>query len=352
MSKNSHPLLKKGAYFSDIHFGKKANSHLHNEDCMNYITWFCENVQDDPEIDHIVFMGDWFENRSAINIATMKVAYLAAKKLNDLGLPVYFIIGNHDLYHRHTRETHSLMAYHEFDNFEIIEELTIKDNVHGGLLLCPFLFHQEYPQLKKHKKINTWAGHFEFRGFVVTGADMRMPTGPEAKDYVGPDFIFSGHFHKRQIQEHVIYIGNTFPMDYGDAGDFNRGMMVYDYIEKEPVFYDWVECPKYIKTTLSDIIDKSVQLVEQARVRCVVDIPISFEEYSFLKDKFHDDYQLREITMEESPEIANALSETETTVDTNSLKSVNELVLQMLGEIKSDHIDNTVLTEEYNALKA
>ena len=41
----------KGAYFTDIHWGKKANSIQHNEDCMNFIDWFCAQVKSDPSID-------------------------------------------------------------------------------------------------------------------------------------------------------------------------------------------------------------------------------------------------------------------------------------------------------------
>ena len=96
--------LKKAACMTDIHFGKKANSEEHNKDCLRFIDWFCDFVKADPEIDHIMFLGDWNENRSALNIATLNFSYQGAKKLNELGLPVFFIIGNHDMYHRYSRE--------------------------------------------------------------------------------------------------------------------------------------------------------------------------------------------------------------------------------------------------------
>lgn len=355
MGNNFHPqkrgALKKSAVFSDIHWGAKTNSQLHNSDCAQYIDWFTQNVKSDPETDHIVFMGDWFENRSAINIATLKSAYHGAAQLNELGMPVYFIVGNHDLYHRHTRDIHSLITYQEFDNFTIIEKPTIIEDTIHPIMLSPFLFHHEYPILKNYLHIPIWYGHFEFKGFEVTGAGMRMPTGPEAKDFIGPKYIFSGHFHKRQMHEQVIYIGNTFPSNFGDAGDEHRGMMTYDYAQEEPIFYDWSECPKYIKTKLSDLLDERVTLRDGARVKCVVDIPISFEESSYLKQKFQDDYDLREMTMEESPEITNALSETNASIDVDDLKSVNELVLQMLGDIDSEHIDNQMLLDCYQGLK-
>ena len=30
-------LFKKAIFFTDIHFGLKSNSHIHNADCLNFI---------------------------------------------------------------------------------------------------------------------------------------------------------------------------------------------------------------------------------------------------------------------------------------------------------------------------
>ena len=345
--------LKKGAYFSDIHFGKKANSQTHNQDCLNYIDWFCDNVQEDPDIDYIAFLGDWNENRSALNIQTLNYSYRGAKQLNELGLPIYFVVGNHDLYHRHTREIHSVIPFNEFRNFILIEELTIVEQIEGGALFAPYLFHTEYPALIKYVNIPLWAGHFEFKGFWVTGNGVEMPTGPEHTLFKGPNYIVSGHFHKRQAKDQVVYIGNTFPMDYGDAGDTARGMMTYDHTKDEMLFYDWAKCPKYTKTTLTDILDGTAVLHPDSRVKCVVDVPITFEESTALKQSFTEKYKLREFNLEESPEIREALSGTGMDIDweENPLASVDELVEQMLKEIDSEHFNNQLLIELYKELQ-
>lgn len=353
MKITTNKTLTKSATFTDIHWGKKANSDIHNEDCYQFIEWFCEQVESDPSIDHIMFLGDWFENRSAINLSTLKWAHRGAKKLSQLGLPIFFVVGNHDLYHRHSREVHSVINYSEFQNFNIIEEPTIVENIGATALVSPYLFHNEYPDLKRYLNLPTWWGHFEFKGFEVTGYGMRMPTGPEAIDYQGPKHIFSGHFHKRQAHEQIVYIGNTFPMDFGDAGDNERGMMVYDHETDETLFHNWDACPKYTKTTLSDILDKTVVIHPHSRVKCIVDIEISYEESTHLKQKFQDDFQLRELIMEESPELSELLSGTKTNVDASELgiASVDELVVQMLHDIDSDKINNDMLVDIYKGLK-
>ena len=349
--------LQRGAYFTDIHFGKKANSSVHNQDCLNYIKWFCEQVKKN-DIDYIAFLGDWNENRSALNIHTLHHSYIGAKMINELGLPVYFVVGNHDLYYRNSRDVHSVITHAEFDNFIIIDQPTVVEEIEGKVLFSPYLFHDEYPSLTEYLDIPIWAGHFEFKGFVITGYSITMPTGPDAEDFKGPKHIISGHFHRRQAQpdSNVIYIGNTFPMDFGDAGQTDRGMMFYDHSKDEMWFEDWPDLPRYTKTRLTDILDEEKQkkiLFPDARVNCLVDVPISFEESTYLKQMFKDNFKLREFVLEEAPDIKVALSDTETEIDWDNmeLQGVDDLVILMLDGIESDHIDNNLLKQQYQEIK-
>lgn len=340
--------------FSDVHFGKKANSQLHNEDCLRFIKWFCEQVKSDPEIDYIAFLGDWNENRSALNIATLNMSYQAAKMVNKLGLPVYFVIGNHDLYYRNSRELHSVIPFAEFKNFVLIEEPTVIEEIHGKVLFVPFLFPEEYPALSQYQSVPFWAGHFEFQGFEVTGYGMRMPTGPNHKDFTGPKYIASGHFHKRQIFDNVVFIGNAFPMDFGDAGDVNRGMMTYNNATQEMLFENWDDCPKYVSVDLSDLLNGNVKMYTDARVKCICDIQINFEESTVIKDEFTKKYKLREFVLEESVHIQEALEGAGADIDwkdDGKKATTDELVNTMLMGIDSDHIDNNMLSGIYIGLR-
>lgn len=342
---------KKTASFTDIHFGKKSNSETHNQDCTNFIKWFCEQVQNDPEIDSIAFLGDWHENRNALNISTLTYSYQGAKMLNELGLPVFFCIGNHDLYHRHTRELFSVIPFQEFNNFIVVNEPIVVPNMGDGALISPYLFHNEYPTLVDHLKLQTWWGHFEFKDFVVTGYNVTMPTGPDAMDYSGPQ-IFSGHFHKRQSKNNIHYIGNTFPMDFSDAGQSDRGMMVFDHATGKRTYTDWKDCPKYAKVRLTDLLDDTSEIPVNARIKCVADVSISYEESQFLRDRFLKDFQLREFSMEESQDLSNALKGTDIEIDDDiKLDSVDDLVVQMINSIDTPQIENTMLSQIYQQLK-
>ena len=143
--------LYKSAIFTDIHFGRKNNGLQHNEDCTNFIDWFCTQVVAN-KCDHVLFLGDWYENRSSLNISTLAYSHAAAKKLNELNIPIFFCIGNHDLYQRHTRDIYSTVTFSEFTNFNLIDKPTTVSCIGDGALIVPFLFHDEYDGLKNYKE--------------------------------------------------------------------------------------------------------------------------------------------------------------------------------------------------------
>jgi len=189
------------AMFTDIHWGARSNSDQHLQDCLDYIDWFCKLVKDQGAT-HIAFLGDWYESRNAINVRTLKYSQEGARRLNALGLPIIFIVGNHDLYHRSNRAIFSTDPFSDLENFIMVNEpMEVAPNIFAS----PFLFRDEYPKLVE--QINSYKyvlGHFEFRNFVVTGADRRLEHGPDADQFTGPKYIFSGHFHLRQVNKNIV----------------------------------------------------------------------------------------------------------------------------------------------------
>lgn len=346
-------VLKKTACLTDIHFGRRSNSEQHNQDCLNYIKWFCNIVKNDKTITSIFFLGDWHENRNALNVSTLVFSYAGAKLLNEVGLPVFFVLGNHDLYHRYNRNIYSTAHFEEFSNFTIITQPTIVDQFGEDILLCPFLFENELSSLSKFRKIKNWFGHFEFKGFVVTGYNIKLDIGPSHKNFREQDHIISGHFHRRQNQDNVYYMGNTFPMDFSDAGDNERGCAIFDHSKNSLSYIDWPDCPRYIKTTLSRILDGKIDIPPNTILRCITDIPLTFEDSSAVHQELMEKYSLRELRLEETDEIDQALKDTQVSLDTEDLQgvSINDLVIQMLSEIDTNHIDNDLLIEIYHSLK-
>ena len=337
--------------FTDIHFGARQNSTLHNQDNLDFIDWFIEQVKI-KKCNRIGFLGDWFENRNSINIETLDMSYQALKKLDALDMPIYFIVGNHDLYRRNTRDVHSVNIFNEFKNIVVVDRPTIAEE---EFLFCPFIFEHEYSSLAQYSKQRIWMGHFEFKGFVLTGAHMKSEHGLNHELFKNQKFILSGHYHKRQAQGNTVYIGNPFPTNYGDAGDVSRGMAIYDHSNESLDFEDWPNCPTFLRTKLSDVLAGEWKLPpnDRMRVSCVNDVELSYSEAQMVKEAMKEQYNFREFNLEENyADRKDALTNTETEEEISESQSIDEVVINLLGDINEiKSLDSAKLVAIYKELK-
>lgn len=337
--------------FTDIHFGARSNSDQHLQDCLDYIDWFCQ-LAITEKATHIAFLGDWMENRNAINVRTLKYSQEAARRLNALGLPIYFLVGNHDLYHRSNRTVFSTDPFHDLENFVVISEPM---ELTKDLFASPFLFKDEYPTLvadiNKHKYV---IGHFEFRDFIVTGADRRLDHGPDASAFSGPKYILCGHFHKRQANKNIVYIGNTFPTSYGDADDAQRGAALLEVDSEELVFFDYEYAPLFYKTKLSHVLAGNVSFKQRSRVRCLLDVDVGYSDVQALREEMMTAFELREFSVDEdiqskSGAISAGLDE-DLELDMSSLDNTVRTLIHE-GVTPTATIDPSILVELYEELK-
>ena len=344
---------KKIAMFTDIHFGADHNSNRHNQDCLDFIKFFIVEFRKQG-CDCVVFLGDWFENRASISVATINYAIQALRLLNALNVPIYFIIGNHDLFYRNNRNLHSTEMFREFNNVILIEEpMSIGE---GDLLIVPYLFSEEYAgfatEINKHKYV---FGHFNFRNFYLTGSsNMVCEHGFLHKLLSGPKFIFSGHFHKRQASDNVIYIGNPFGTNYGDAGDYDRGMAILHTNKEEVDFINYAG-PSFFRTTLSKLATTDdFDIRKYARVKCLLDLDVSYSEAQLIKNEFMELFELREFILEENTvEYQEAIAESSLKeLDEMDLASIDETICKLIleGVQSINGIDPIKLVQIYKEL--
>ena len=334
-------LFKKAAVFGDIHFGLKGGSRTHNKDCEDFIKWFCEEAKKN-DCDTCIFVGDWHNNRSTTDVSTMNYTVSNIELLNKSFEKVYIIMGNHDEFYKDKREIHSLEFARLFPNVVIVNE-TITE---GDVTFMPWLIGDEWKEIPNIKSKYLF-GHFELPSFFMN-AMIRMPdTGLlQAKDFINQDYVFSGHFHKRQTGGNIEYVGNAFPHNYADAGDDERGMMMIEW-GGNPEYQTWHAQPTYRVYKLSEIIDNPDKLLKpKMHCRVLIDLPISFEEATFIKETFIPDYQLREMML--VPEKVEL--EGDSVAINIEFESVDTIVMNQINAIESDTYNKNVLLEIYNHL--
>jgi DNA repair exonuclease SbcCD nuclease subunit len=335
-------LFKKAAVFTDIHFGLKSNSTLHNEDCLAFVKWATAKAKEEG-CDTALFLGDWHNNRASINILTLQYSLQALEHLNANFDNTYFIPGNHDLYYRDKRDVQSVEWAKHLSNIHICNDWIN----YGDVTIAPWLVGDDFKKLKKLKGKYMF-GHFELPGYLMN-AMVAMPDHGEmsATDLNGFEHVFSGHFHKRQTKGNVTYIGNCFPHNYADAGDDDRGMMILEW-DKEPVYHAWPDQPLYRVFSLKDVLNHTeVMLKPNMHVRVNLDVDISYEEATFIKETFIDTYKLREITL--IPAKVTDLTDYE--IQGNiEFESVDQIVFGQLNSIESTQFNKNLLLDIYRNL--
>lgn len=334
-------LFKKAACFTDIHYGLKQNSKQHLIDCENFITWFIDEAKA-RDCETCFFLGDWHHHRASINIATMNATIKDLKRLNDAFETVYFITGNHDLYYREKRDLNSIEFARDLSNFVMVDEHFIQDDV----AIIPWLVGDEHRQLDKID-CKYMFGHFELPYFKMN-AMVEMPDhgGIKATHLSKPDYVFSGHFHKRQYKGNIHYIGNAFPHNYADVDDNERGAMFLTWGE-EPQYVNWDKCPKYIVMGLRELIsDPDKFLDESTHARIKIDINISYEEANFIRETFNEKYKVREIQLLPLKEDEEQFEGTEI-----RFESVDQIVISQLDTIESTAISKNLLIDLYKELE-
>tara|TARA_B100002003_G_scaffold250451_1_gene289922 strand:- start:3344 stop:4390 length:1047 start_codon:yes stop_codon:yes gene_type:complete len=341
-NKKNDTLFKKAACFTDIHFGLKNNSHLHNEDCLNFVKWFI-NTAKENNCETCIFLGDWHHQRASINVSTMNYTLKALALLNESFETVYFINGNHDLYYRDTRALNSIEFNKLLSNFIQINEPIVKDNV----AFVPWLVGDEWKQIQKIK-CKYMFGHFELPHFYMN-AKIQMPDlgGLKEEKFKHPELVFSGHFHTRQAKDKIIYIGNAFPHNYADAWDDERGMMMLDW-GHDPEFITWPDQPTYRTLTLSLLLeDPEKFLQKKTNARINLDTDITYEEANFLKELFTDIFKLRDFALLPTKDTEHE----EGVIGKIQFQSIDQIVISHLQNIESDTFDSRVLIAIYNSLQ-
>jgi DNA repair exonuclease SbcCD nuclease subunit len=280
-------LFKKAAAFTDMHFGLRNDSEVHNQDCLEFVEWLADQTLA-HNCDCIIFMGDWFHNRIRTEVRTGYYSKLAIDLIGGLGLPVYWLLGNHDIYLKNNREIHSLIHL-QHSNIHLIDTVTQLDDV----AFSPWLVGDEH-SIVLSARCKYIFGHFELPFFLMNQVIEKVYDGQglHIDDFVNCEAVYSGHFHKRQIRvnKHKIpihYIGNAFSHDFNDANDHERGMAIIEHGEIIPQYLEWPNAPTFDRYLISEflqIIENDQTINPRATIELIDDMELPADTANELKE--------------------------------------------------------------------
>lgn len=335
-------LFKKVACFTDLHVGLKSNSLVHLRDCEEFVDWYIDEAKK-AGCETGIFLGDWSHNRNSLNLITLDTSIRCLEKLGAAFEQFYWFPGNHDLFYKDKRDIHSSAFGKHIPGVTVVDKVFTD----GDVTLVPWLVGDEWKTISKVKSKYMF-GHFELPLFYMN-AMVQMPDHGElqAEHFKHQDYVFSGHFHKRQARDKIHYIGNAFPHNYADTGDDARGMMILEW-GGTPTYIDWPDCPKFRNVKLSYLIDnRDTYMKSKMYLKVHLDIDITYEEANFLKETFLEEHDIREISLiQEKNSVEGAIEDSPDA----KFESVDQIVTDQLVNIDSDSIDKLKLLEIYRSL--
>ena len=229
----------KVAIITDQHFGARNDSIAF----LEFFEKFYDNTffptLDANNISTVLVLGDTFDRRKYVNFYALdRAKKMFFDKLEERGIRVHMLAGNHDTYYKNTNEVNSPdLLLVEYGNIDVISkpETIVIDGT--SICMMPWICPENYQESLDHIK-NTKAeicmGHFEIAGFAMYRG-MESHDGLAKETFEKFDMVFSGHYHHRSSDKHIHYLGNPYELTWQDYND-PRGFHLFDLDTRELEF--------------------------------------------------------------------------------------------------------------------
>ena len=221
----------KVAIITDQHFGCRKNSKLFHDYFLRFYNDIFFPTLEKEGITTVVDMGDTFDSRKGIDFSALawaKSNYY--DRLEDMGIKVHTIVGNHTAYYKNTNEVNAVdLLLREYENVTTYSEATevILDKL--KVLFIPWINAENTESTIKSIEVSDSIcsmGHLELNGFRAHRGHV-MEEGMACDVFEKFDKVFSGHYHTRSDNGKIFYLGNPYEMFWNDVND-SRGFTIFD----------------------------------------------------------------------------------------------------------------------------
>lgn len=322
------------AILADTHFGARNDS-------KNFDKYFRKFFQETffPYIEErgiktLVHVGDVFDRRKYVNFNTLR----SCKEyfffpLQELGVDMKVIPGNHDTYFKNTNEVNSLdLLLREFSNIEIIEQPEIQEIDGKTCAFIPWICAENYDACMQviNQGANYCFGHFEIAGFDMFRGVKN--DGGMSRDVLRKfQRVMSGHFHHKSNDDNIHYLGSPYQFTWSDYQDV-RGFHVFEPSENDLTF---IENPNQMfqKIYYDDRKkDENFNILEGTCVKVIVVNKSDYQRFDKLIDSLYNK-GVNELTIHEdfSEFESEAIEESEL-----DLEDTMTLLTDYVDSIESD----------------
>lgn len=288
--------MNKVFLISDIHFGIHSHSIEFLKIQEDYFNNFLIPILKNNKDSCLFILGDLFDNRTITNNRIINSAINIIKKIAKI-VPIYILIGNHDLNNLENSSINSITPVKIFEfieNVEIIYDKKIFNFNNKKIYALSWIENhedllKEY-EFVKNNNFDYFFCHTDFNG-VSYNKFSKIENGIEY-DKSNKTKIFTGHIHLRQQLDNLYVIGCPYHLNKGDI-DNKKGIYYIDLNTDEINFIENNYSPEYKKIKYSNEIENLLK--DEYIKNCFVEIEVNEEDFDKKLIKNFENYNARKI---------------------------------------------------------
>ena len=226
------------ALITDTHWGARNDSAVF----LDYFTRFHDEVffpyLEENDIKTVIHLGDIVDRRKYINYVTLRrLKDKFITPIIDRGIDLHVTVGNHDVPYKNTNEINSMKELFDQHQVHFYDSPSTQTFDGTDILLMPWINNSNYPaalEAMKQTSATLMMGHLEIAGmFMMRG--MANEHGMDMDMFKKFEMVFSGHFHHRNFNENIYYLGCPYEITWSDYKD-PKGFHVFDTETRELEF--------------------------------------------------------------------------------------------------------------------
>ena len=212
------------AIINDTHLGIRNSSDIFLDNAAKFYNETFFPYLKEHDIKQIVHLGDYYDNRKAINIKCLhhnRKHFL--EPLRDLNVRMDIIPGNHDTYFKDTNNPNSLKELLGFfiNEVAILEKPTVLEYGSLKFALLPWMAKDNWEEsvnFIKNCKADILGGHFDIKGFEMLRG-IKSDHGLDSEIFNRFETVLSGHYHTKSSQGNIHYLGSQLEFFWSDCND-------------------------------------------------------------------------------------------------------------------------------------
>jgi DNA repair exonuclease SbcCD nuclease subunit len=154
-----------------------------------------------------------------------------------LDINLHMLVGNHDIFFKNTNDVNSLQELVDgrFKKIHLYAEAQ-EVNFDGlPILFMPWINSQNYIYamgMIDETKADICMGHLDINGFAMNKGQIVAENGMDKSEFKKFDTVMSGHFHHKNDDGQIYYLGTPYEIYWNDYDD-PKGFHVFDTETRE-----------------------------------------------------------------------------------------------------------------------